>query len=49
MQFIGLWDVLRPAHFTFHSLRRSCASFVLNAHIPIQAIQQQETKTSDSI
>ena len=40
---------LHPSHFTFHSPRRSAATFAFNAHVPIQSIQRHGTWTSDCI
>ena len=40
---------LQPSHFTFHSLRRSAATFAFNAHVPIQSIQRHGTWTSDCV
>ena len=40
---------LHPNHFTFHSLRRSGATFAFNAHVPIQEIKRQGTWTSQCV
>ena len=40
---------LHPNHFTFHSLRRSGATFAFNAHVPIQDIKRQGTWTSKCV
>ena len=40
---------LHPNHFTFHSLRRSGATFAFNAHVPIQDIKRQGTWTSECV
>ena len=40
---------LNPSHFTFHSFRRSGATFAFNAHVPIQNIKRHGTWTSDCI
>ena len=40
---------LHPNHFTFHSLRRSGATFAINAHVPIQEIKRQDTWTSECV
>ena len=40
---------LNPSHFTFHSFRRSGATFAFNAHVPIQSIKRHGTWTSDCI
>ena len=40
---------LHPNHFTFHSFRRSGATFAFNAHVPIQDIKRQGTWTSECV
>ena len=40
---------LHRNHFTFHSLRRSGATFAFNAHVPIQDIKRQGTWTSECV
>ena len=40
---------LNPHFYTFHSFRRSGATFAYNAHIPIQQIQRHGTWSSDCI
>ena len=40
---------LNLSHFTFHSFRRSGATFAFNAQVPIQNIKRHGTWTSDCI
>ena len=40
---------LNPSHFTFHSFRRSGATFAFNSHVPIRSIQGHGTWTSDCV
>ena len=40
---------LNPSHFTFHSFRRSGATFAFNSHIPVRSIQRHGTWTSDCV
>ena len=40
---------LNPSHFTFHSFRRSGATFAFNSHIPVRNIQRHGTWTSDCV
>ena len=38
-----------PSYFTFHSFRRSGATFAYNAHVPIQAIKSHGSWVSDCV
>ena len=40
---------LNPHHFTFHSLRRSGATFAFKAHVPIQDIKRHGTWSSECV
>ena len=40
---------LNPHHFTFHSLRRSGATFAFKAHVPIQDIKRHRTWSSECV
>ena len=40
---------LTPHFYTFHSFRRSGATFAYNAHIPVQQIKRHGTWTSDCV
>ena len=47
LKSINLKLGLNPSHFTFHSFRRSGATFAFNVHIPIQNIKRYGTWTLD--
>ena len=40
---------LNPHYYTFHSFRRSGATFAYNAHVPIQHIKRHGTWSSDCV
>ena len=40
---------LDPAFFTYHSFRRSGATFAYNAHVPIQQIKRHGTWSSECV
>ena len=49
LKYINVHLGLNPSHFTFHSFRRSGATFAFNAYVPIQNIKRHRTWTSDCI
>ena len=49
LKSINLKLGLNLSHFTFHSFRKSGATFTFNAHIPIQNIKRHGTWASDCV